>query len=329
MHVSLPWLLILSTTSAAAPAPADNAADNAGSIEGIVVNASSGSAPVPRVEVLLQARVQGEFVPVAETAADRYGRFQFDNLPLGADIPYLPGATKDDVHYPGARVQLTAAQPYARVRIVVHNAVAAPSPLVARRHEIVVRPESGGLKVTETLLIDNPSNVCYVGQAAHDAGPPVTLRLSVPPGFERITFQEEFFGRRFLLVNDRLVTSVPWPPGKREMKFTYTVANQQRRAVWSRPLDLPCADLQLTVYTDDPDHVSSNLEPAPGADGQVRFASRGTTLPAGHVVQLELGHLPVPMMAYGRWLALAALSGLVLSTGLVAVRRGRRVHPAL
>ena len=72
--------------------------------------------------------------------------------------------------------------------------MASPNPLVLKKMDIAIRPETGLLRVTESLLLDNPSHTCYVGQATHDNTDLVTLQLSIPPDFERTTFDQEFLG---------------------------------------------------------------------------------------------------------------------------------------
>ena len=151
------------------------------------------------------------------------------------------------------------------------------------------------------------------------------MRLAIPEDFDRTTFHKEFFGRRFVLVNDRLVTGVPWPPGRRELRFTYVIANDKRQRVWRRPLDLPCDEVHLTVQGVGADEVVCNLSPSGSThQGAVSFASKGTVLPAGHEIRLELGHLPVPVMTYARWVALALLSGLIaIAIATNALKSGR------
>ena len=294
-----------------------------GVIQGVVVHAGDQK-PVARAEVGLRVRLEGQFVLVAETTADAQGRFAFRQLPVGEDFQYLPGANRDGVHYPGPRVHLTWERPATDVRLTVCDAVRSPSPLVARRHEILICPEPGLVKVSETILVDNPSSSSYVGQAADGESRPITLRLSIPSDFQRTTFDQEFFGRHFSLAGGKLVTSIPWTPGPREVKFTYVLANAQSRFHWDRLLDLPCSDLTLTIRTARPDEVSCNLDAKPlQRGGEITFTSGGRHLPAGQVIRVDLGRLPMPLMAYGRWLALAALVGLVGSTGLVLGWRRR------
>jgi hypothetical protein len=180
------------------------------------------------------------------------------------------------------------------------------------------------MKVTESLLVANPSSTCFIGRPAHEGGEPVTLRMAIPPDFEQTTFHEEFFGRRFSVIHNRLVTGIPWPPGKRQLSFTYTIVNDKSYRTWQRALDLPCFGVHVTVCTHAPDEVSCNLERLQlHGRREVCFASTGATLPAGHVVRLELGHLPLPMMVYGRWTALTALAALICRGGFVLVRRRR------
>jgi len=302
-----------------------------GSISGVVVNASDGMTPAGGAEVVLRLKLYGQFAPVAQTIADPQGRFRFQDLSVGDGYEYLPGANHQGIHYPGPRIQLTPRRPRASVELAVHDSVAEPSPLVIRRHEITVRPEPGVLYVTESMLVANPSSKSYVGQPAHEGDEPVTLRLAVPSDFERLTFEQESFGRRFSLVDGKLVTSIPWTPGDRELRFTYVLRNARADCVWERRLDLPCSQVFLSVETAKPEEVRCNLQPGTirhsGDQSEVTFQSGGRTLPAGHVVRLELGALPVPWTVYGKWLALLALVVLIAGVGLAMigpVRRARR-----
>jgi hypothetical protein len=189
----------------AQPAPSGE-----GSIGGIVLNGSDGRSPVAGAEVVLRVNVDGQFMTAAETVTGADGRFDFAPLPLRSDLEYLPGANRGGIHYPGERIRLGPGRPRASVELVVYDTVAEPSPLVARRHEILVRPAPGALEVTETILVDNPTARSYVGRPASEGGEPVTLELAIPSDFERVTFDREFFGRRFTAR-----PAVPQPPVER------------------------------------------------------------------------------------------------------------------
>lgn len=292
-----------------------------GVIRGAVVNASASDAPVPGAEVVLRIAYDGETVPFRTTKSDEQGRFVFDDLPVREFAHFLPGASYDGIHYPGARLQLTSMRPEAEVRLSVREAAVEPNPLIVRRMEIDLRHEPGLLVVTESLLIDNPTSRCYVGRPEGEEERPVTLRLAIPADFVRCTFDKEFFGRRFYAVENVLLTDVPWQPGQRELKYTYRVPNESRSRVWQRPLDLPCEQVVLTVHS-DPSEVACNLDGTTEErpDG-VTFQSSGSPLPTGHVLAVELGRLPVSWIAYGRWGALTLVLGIAVASTFVIVRK--------
>jgi hypothetical protein len=293
-----------------------------GTLRGTVVNASTGNCPAAGAEVVLRVAFQGQLATIGETTADDRGMFLFRRLPVGPGYQYLPGANRDGIHYPGSRVVLTDRHPDAAADLAVYNAVTLPNPLVARRHEIVVRAEPGVLRITESILVENPTQTSYVGQTSQEGSQPVTLRLAIPPDFDRVTFAQEFFGRRFSLGNGNLVTAVPWPPGSRELAFTYTLPVASQYRCWERPLDLTSDEVRVRVIGAMPGEVSCNLPEGRGRDeGELLFQSPGGPLPAGHVIRVELGRLPVPLSAHGRWFALVILIGLVGGTSIRVWRR--------
>ncbi len=298
-----------------------------GVIDGIVVNASDGNTPLAGAEVVLQIKIDGQLAAMEETTTGDDGKFRFENLPVGRRYHYLCGANRHDIHYPGPTVNLSALRPRESVSLVVHDSIEHPNPLEIRSLDVVVQPQPGVLKVTETIVVRNPSCRTYVGRPAREGSAPVTLRLSIPETFRRVTFDREFYGRRFSLVGGKLVTDVPFTPGERELRLTYWLPIEQRRRVWQRPLDLPCSHVRVRVHTEEPNDVACNLAQGPvqrhDEMTQLTFESQGQTLPAGHVIRLDLDQLPLPWMAYGRYVASLVLVGLVAGASVVVIKRRR------
>ena len=250
--------------------------------------------------------------------------FEFENLPLIAGIQYVPGANHEEIHYPGPRLRFTDEKQNARVKLVIYEPSNGSNPLVFEQHDITVRLSSGVLEVTESMLIHNPSNKSFIGESAPGSEQRGTLQLAIPSHFERITFAKEFYGRRFALVEQKLWTDIPWPPGTRRLEFTYVLPHDQSPVVWLRPLDLPCSLLRLTVLTDKPDEVLCNLEAERSTTNhQVTYITTAMTLSAGQEIHLHMGPSPYPMIVYGRWVAVSLLGALLCGTG-VCLYRGAR-----
>ncbi len=293
-----------------------------GVVEGVVVNGTRDYEVAAGVDVVLRARMDDRLVVVAQTKTQYDGRFRFESLPLDNPGPYVPGANLADVHFPGPRIRLDAEQPNADVTLAVFDSTDEASPLVIEAHDIVVQCEPGLVKVRETMMIDNPSSLCYVGRPRHEGGGPITLQLGIPADFERVTFDKAGFGRQFRLINGNLVTGIPWPPGRRELSFSYVMASEKAHRVWRRAVDLPSRQVEVAVVGSDPGHVTSTLPVrTPGTGDRVVFETDDTGLLAGQVLEVQLDQLSVPMMANARWLALLLLLTLVSVVSFVSSRR--------
>ncbi len=296
----------------------------AGSIRGVVVNGSRQNTVCPRAEVVLRAKMDGPFTAVAKTTADEQGRFDFGEVPIEPGIVYQPGGNHQEIHYPGPQIALTEANPDAFATLRVHDALTHPSPLRLSRWDILIKPLPAALQVTEALTIVNPTSSTFVGQAESDDSQPVTLRLSIPANFERCTFREEFLGRNFEVVNDKMVTRIPWKPGVRKVEFTYTVPNSDRRRIWDRPCDLPCDAVRMLVEHGQPQEIACSLgKPYTVRENEVIFTS-SSLRPADAPMRVELGRQPVHWTRYARWIALVSLAACVAATWLYVRRRNPR-----
>ncbi len=291
-------------------------------LQGMVVNASRGGVPAADVEVVLRAGRDNQFRHLASTRTDEKGHFVFDRRQLVAapELVYIAGANWDGIHYPGPRLQFDPRGAPVTVQITVHDTVASPSPLVADTHEIQMRARDGVVEVTEILVVDNPTATTYVGAVNPGMAMkiPITLVLTVPEGVSHVTFNKEFDGRNFQLIDGHMVTSVPWPPGKRQLAFMYRLPAEHNELVFERSLDLPCKQARIAVSGQGSEEVTCSL-PRVTAPGQVPvgFESAGQPLPAGTPLRLEMRQLPVSWIVYGRWAAILLLAGFL---GVTAIR---------
>jgi hypothetical protein len=314
-----PWLLALLLS-----ADTDQSFEPMGRIQGTVVNGTRANEPLEDTLVVLRAGPEGALSAVAETRTDSYGKFVFKDLPLDPSTVYLPGADRHGVHYPGRRVRLNPTNELAHQTIIVYDAVEAPSPLTAQRHDIDIDVQRDLAEINETLLVANLSRATYVGKSVGD-GLPVTLRLSVPPNFDRVTFRSEFYGRRFRIVDHQPITDIPWPPGERELKFAYRIPLENTAVTLRRSLDIPCRNLTLRVRGKRPSDVSCNLTISKQSDHETIFATGNEELPAGHVIELQVGVPSLPWLHYARSGSLVALVGLIFATA-VAMRRRASIN---
>ncbi len=284
-----------------------------GTIEGVVMNASQDHAPVAEAEVILQVLLEGKFAPVETTRSDALGRFHFDCLPVGPDALYLPGATRDGIFYPGRRIEFSTQHRTAYMTIPVHDSVRQPNPLVIREHEIVLRAEGNALQVVESMLIENPVPVTYVGDGDEQSQKmSATFRLGIPANFRRLTFEKEFYGRAFQVIDGQVVTTIPWTPGQRSVRFTYTIVDSETLDRWEHRWDVPCEHLLLRVQQDAPEKISCSLGPASGlTEQEAVFQFDAAQLAGVEELHVTLSRRPRSWNWHARWIAVVLLLGAV------------------
>ena len=291
------------------------------SLEGMAVNATQNGKPLVEAEVILRAGVEGSLQIVAQTKTDRAGHFVFDKLPARPELIFFAGVNHQGIHYPGSRIHLSSGASPSALKLTAFDVVTSPNPLTADFHEVDVEIKKGALEVSETLSINNPSLATYVGEPGSESSP-TTLSLSIPDGFERVTFANEFNGRHFKLRDKRLVTDIPWTPGKREVKFTYHLPAEDGKRVLEWSVNLPCSRYRVCIQGENADRFECNLSRLASPDqATIVFESSEPTMPANHIVKLELAKLPTPWIVYLRWSALAVLAGLILVTAGFRITR--------
>ena len=89
-------------------------------------------------------------------------------------------------------------------------------------------------------------------------------------------------------------------------------------------MDLPCDELVVRVRSDTPDEVTCNLPPpASEKDGELLYRS-SSPLPAGHLLHVTVGRVPVPWTTYARWAAVGTLIAAVAGAAVTVARRNGR-----
>lgn len=285
-------------------------------IEGQAVNGTQHDKHLVGAEVILRGGEEGALQIVGKTLTDLNGRFTFDKLPTAPGLIFVAGVNHQGIHYPGPRLRLQTETPVLLAKVTAFDTVTAPNPLVADLHDIDIHIKEEVLEVTETLHISNPGLTTYVGHAESGMSPP-TLSLLIPDGFERVTFDNEFNGRHFKLRDKRLMTDLPWTPGKREVKFTYHLPFEDGKIPLEWSADLPCTRYRLAIHGPNANRFECNLAGNAKRDQvSVVFESSGPPIPAGQVVRLQPADLPTSWIVYLRWSIVPFLGGLILFTSI-------------
>ena len=153
-------------------------------------------------------------------------------------------------------------------------------------------------------------------------GPPVTLQLSIPKNFDRVTFEKEFYGRRFVVVDHRPVTEMPWLPGEQELTYTYRVPLVESAANFAGLSILPSSMFASACMERTSGLCRAICLSSDATGGQTVFATAGEQLKRDSTIEVQIASLPFPWMQYARWGSVVLLAVLVGAT--VAIPRLRR-----
>jgi hypothetical protein len=110
------------------------------------------------------------------------------------------------------------------------------------------------------------------------------------------------------------VTDIPWPPGERELTFTYRIPLEASGGLFRRTLDVPTNDLTLRVLDAGKKKLHCNLAAAQPTNREAIFTAGDQQLAASFAIDLRIGDPPIPWAKVARWAALVTLGVLVATT---------------
>jgi hypothetical protein len=332
-------LLAVAATVAAPAAPSARAAER-GSIEGRVLNETTGE-PQPGARVILTtARDDGSGGRRLRTTTDSRGSFRFDGLATGDDRFYAVDARFDGGLFAGGVVRLpedTRIPPVVETKLRVWDTTTDPRSIVVGRDSLFVVPVDEGAGVIEALQVTNVSEQAYVGRGralgAERDGAVASLGFAVPAGAEIpatpiVDSDLDIPGVVETSFGFAVTTAIP--PGEWRIVYSYNVRGDGGTYDLSRPVLYPT--LELSVYAADPLTVDGNRVAPDGTetvDGKTYDVySASETMDAGD--RLEM--VAIARAPAGSLLAVGgAVAAIVLgAAGIVVLlrRQGRRAVPA-
>ena len=173
-------LLLALAASAQEEAPPDVPAGEA-RISGRVVQGAA-SVPVPDVEVVLYA-LSADGVPgLRRTRSDANGAYAFEKIAGGPEIAYLVGARHRGIPVPGGRVSFEPGQTSASADIRVADLSADLSRVRVREQTLRLFREAAGVRVEETLAIEQPGAEIGFVPASERARSAPGVRARLPAG---------------------------------------------------------------------------------------------------------------------------------------------------
>ena len=224
-----------------------------GTIKGQVVNGTEDGRSVAAVEVTLLTYVNDTISEMRTVIADGEGKFQFDGI--AREHTYLVSARhmEVDYYYP---VAFESGESTTYVEVGVCDVTDNDQTIRIGIAHTVINVEEDGLKITEAYWLVNDSDMTYVGTDG-------TLVFTMPEGASGFKAPPELIMDYQLLGDNRVTYLVPFPPGERQLAYSYSLAKPDA-AEFTIPLkvDYPTDSLEIMVGGENIVVAVSQLAPA-------------------------------------------------------------------
>ena len=255
-----------------------------GVISGQVVNDTEEGSSVTEIEVTLITYINDVMTETRTTITDREGKFQFDNV--ATEHQYLVSAKYMgvDYYYP---VTFNPEETKQSVKVFVCDTTASDETIRVRLAHTIINVEEESLSVTEVFWLVNEGDRTYVGLDG-------VLVFTLPAGVSEFEAPQELMPDYLFLDDNRLTYIVPFPPGERQLVYSYRLAKPSSdEFVIPLVVNYPTDSFEVMVGGKDIEVTVSQLAPAEpvSTDTGERFIHfRGEDLLRGTVMDIRLSN---------------------------------------
>ena len=302
--------------------PSARAAET-GTIEGRVINGSTGR-PQGGVELTLTSGTSsGESKVVDTLRSDARGRYRFSDLATGEDRFYALDARFDGGLFAGRPISLpdnTSRSPVIESTLRVWNTTTEPGVMVISADRMFVVQDGNSVGVIESVTFVNTSEEAYIGRGAEMLGEDASgasFAFPLPAGATEFNpFDSTLDIPEIVPVDQGFATTTAIPPGENKTTFSYRVPGTAGSFDLSRPALYPT--LELSIYAAPPLEIRSNRL-IPGEDIDLdgktyALWSADETIEAGDPLQaLAIATASIPVLPLvGGAVAVVALIGAIV-----------------
>jgi len=289
-----------------------------GEITGQVVNGTEGGGSVAGVVITLITYVDDMMSDTATTTTGGEGKFRFDAVSVEHEYLVSAEYMGVDYYYP---VSFESGEETAYVEVGVCDVTDSDQAISISLTHTVINVTEDGLEITVVYWLINNGDKTYMGTDG-------ALFFTLPEGVFGFEAPQELMMDYQLLEGNMIAYLVPFPPGERQLFYTYRLA-KPGTAEFTLPLkvDYPTDSLELMIAGEDIEAAVAQLAPAKPVitdTGQRFIHFQGKNLPRNTMIDLHLTNLsrgrdfPIVIL----WIIIVIV---VASTTVYLIRRKRRM----
>jgi hypothetical protein len=290
-----------------------------GTINGQVVNGTEGGGSVAGVKVVLITYADDTIAETGTAITDDEGQFRFDNIPLDDEHLVTARYMGVDYYYP---VVFEPGEKTTYVEFGVCDATTSDQAIRIGMAHTVMDVEEDSLEITEVYWLVNDGDMTYVGTDG-------VLVFTLPEGAIGFEAPEELMPDYQLLDNNRVTYLVPFPPGERQLVYSYRLVKPDSDE-FTIPLEIsyPTDSYELMVGGEEIEVTVTQLAPAEPvftSEGERFIHFWGEDLPRGTVINIQLSNLSEngSLLLTALWIIIAVVIVGIIFYLLKKRRRGK------
>lgn len=230
--------------------------------------------------------------------ADAEGVARFEGLPTDSSWAFVATTVHNEIPFESGLLQFEPQQTDLEAALPVYEPGARLEDLrIVRAHWVIGLSDTRTLDVGELYAFVNGSDRVYTGEMDAN-GHRVVLSFELPEGATNVGVEGDSEGMRFIQLGGRLVDTLPFPPGQRQVLLRYSLPVQDGAVTLGHPIPYPVDNLNLLapdigMRIDAPDWL--RREPLKTASGDyLNFVL--TNLPAGSRPTARLSNIAAAQM---------------------------------
>jgi len=251
-----------------------------GIIEGQVVNATAGDAPLQGTQVMLRTwSTEAELEPRSATA-DETGHFRFDNLdPVGHT--YQLRVEHQAIAYGFGEKVFPVGETLLTIPLTVYDATSDDDVMFVERIHVIIDREHDLLHVQEVHIFGNESTYTYVGSPTAADRERGTIRFLLPPEAANIEWMSGFPQGSVVISDEGFDFVFPVLPGSAEFSFGYVLPFSAASYAFERTTPYSVHSLDVFAAVGEVTLSSAQMT-----------ASEPVSMPGGGYHHLEADGLP-------------------------------------
>ncbi len=249
--LALSFLLLQFAGYASAQTETPPGADRTGTVTGQIVNGTEGGKIPGGLALMLHAWDENGETVMLDGVADSAGAFRFDDVPMKDGWVFTAMLAYNDVTFFSEPGEVRLGMKEVTLPVTIYETASdATSVYISQLHTLLdFGPDE--VIVNEIYILSNPTDRAIVGGLTLADGKTATLQFTLPAGANKVKFERDDSGSRFIVTPDGFADTGAVLPGEEttQVMLTYTLPYSSGMAI-SHPVNYPVAAANVMTRAD-------------------------------------------------------------------------------